>query len=73
MKKITMEPISNKMNKNPYIELIEYKEFLRLIAERLESIKGLISWNAIHEIINIQSLMLNQVKIMENKKWKVIK
>lgn len=65
-----MEPISNKMSKNPYIEVVDYKEFLRLIAERLEAIKGHIGAGAIHEVNNLQGLMLNQVRIIEKEEIK---
>ena len=62
------EPISSKMSENPYIDLINYKEFLGLIAERLESIKGVVGVGAIHEIINLQGLMFNQIKIIDKRK-----
>ena len=59
------EPISIKMTGNPYKELIDYKEFLSLIAERLESIKGVVGAGAIHEITNLKGLMINQIIIIE--------
>jgi len=60
-----MEPLSSRMNGNPYMEVIEYKEFLSKIAEGLESLKGLIGAGAIHDFLNIQGLIFNQIRILE--------
>ena len=65
-----MEPISSKLENNPYNEVVDQIRFLRLIAERLESIKGTVSGRHVHEINNIQGLLLNQAIILERREEK---
>ncbi len=45
--------------------MIENKEFLGIITERLESLKGVIGAGAIHGFNNIQGLIFNQIEIIK--------
>ena len=54
--------IHKKSGKNCYMEKIEYKILLEAISEKLENLKGFVNGSSIHELINIQSIISNQLK-----------
>jgi len=53
--------IKKKSDKNCYSEEIEYNILLEAISEKLENLKGFVNGSCIHELINIQCIISNQL------------
>ncbi|OGW79673.1 MAG: hypothetical protein A3J81_06105 [Nitrospirae bacterium RIFOXYB2_FULL_43_5] len=53
--------IREKANKNCYSEEVDYSILLEAISEKLENLKGFVNGSCIHELINIQCIISNQL------------
>jgi len=62
------EIIHKKTGKNCYMEKIEYPFFIEAISEKLEELKSFCNGSVIHDLLNIQIIILNQLRIMKKKK-----
>jgi len=59
--------IREQTNKNCYSEEIDYSILLEAISEKLENLKCFVNGSCIHELINIQCIISNQLNRRKQK------